>query len=868
MSNLLEFVLQYLSQFFGGTGSMENNLVRFSIQAVLWGALLVIAWSRQREQELPREKLLVLGFGLGAASAIVMVFFEALQMLGVIERGATYVILVPLELALAMASVVVVAGAFLRYILDDARLAGRYILVGLGITLACLLFAFWQWPRYLAILSQEHFHRAWVAGIFQLFGAILIIIAILLLRRERGWLTNVVTLALSFFLISDVLFLVNYATDKIYNYIICPIGNGFPILAIPLLGYVYLREQSIEKRKAEQDLEVYRHHLEDLVEERTTELKEVNAQLKNEVTERKLAQAEIAARNADLVAQNAIAEVLSRSLDLEKILDSVLDAVLSVVKMDVGLIFLWDPELEELKLKSFRGPILRNWSKAAKPDWSCCARISKEAIKGSQAIVRAVADCPDRNMSSVIVKEGFETLVSVPLVSKGSAVGALTLGSRQTIAVQPSELKLMTAIGQQIGMAIENAHLYQKAERAIDELKLLHQVSIELTSTFNKIRIYDQIAEQSAKLLNCQMACILDWDNGEKRVKLISSQGISESESDYLQWQLDQSGFQDVLMSCHESIVIGDTRSDPRVPPAWVEKLNIQTLLCVPIWGMNESLGTLILMDRRYARFWRQEEVVLIESFVNRAAVALMNADLHKQLEWSAALEERQQIAADMHDGLAQTVSLLGLQIEEAIEQIENGSNQAAIEQLANTRETVEQVSLDVRRSIASLHGTPKARKPLQELLSNLPEKLAWDEGCPVNFISKLDEPVYLPHAQGDEALLVVQEALMNAQRHGQAQQITLVLDGRGGEIRIMVMDDGIGFEPGKWWQNPKDHFGLGIMHSRAARIGARLHIESKPGEGTRVILSVPMVGGIYREKSGDNSEGAAIQTPARLGIK
>jgi len=393
-------------------------------------------------------------------------------------------------------------------------------------------------------------------------------------------------------------------------------------------------------------------------------------------------------------------------------------------------------------------------------------------------------------------------------------------------------------------------------------------VSIELTSTFNKTRIYNQIAEQSVKLLNCQIACILDWDQAEERVKLVSSQGISESEADTLRWQLDQSGFQDVLMGCHESIVIGDARSDPRVPPAWVEKLNIQTLLCVPIWGMNESLGTLFLMDRRSARLWRQEEIILIESFVNRAAVALMNATLHKQLEWSAALEERQRIAADMHDGLAQTVSLLGLQIEEAIEQIKNGSSQAAIEQLVYTRETVEQVSVDVRRSIASLHGTTRARMALQELLANLPEQLAWDEGCPVNFNFKVEEPVYLPREQGDEALLVVQEALMNAQRHGQAQQITLTLERRADEIWITVADDGIGFETGDWWQNPKDHFGLGIMHSRAARIGAGLQIESKPGEGTRVILRLPAFEGNSRQKSGAYSEEAAMQTPNRQGIK
>ena len=77
--------------------------------------------------------------------------------------------------------------------------------------------------------------------------------------------------------LSEFLFLLNYSTQRTYANILCPIGNGFHILAIPLLGYVYLREQSIEKEQAEEKLKAYRDHLEELVNSRTQELTEVNA---------------------------------------------------------------------------------------------------------------------------------------------------------------------------------------------------------------------------------------------------------------------------------------------------------------------------------------------------------------------------------------------------------------------------------------------------------------------------------------------------------------------------------------------------------------------------------------------------------------
>jgi len=262
MNKFLEFFIQFLTQFAGGPGPMEHNLVRFSIPAVLYGALMAIAWSRQRNEYLPREKLLVWGFGLGAGSAITMTVFVSLQMLDAINRESTYAILVPMERALMMAAIIVIAGAFLRYILDDARLARIYLQVGLGITFINLIIALWQWPRYLATLTESRFHTTMVSALFQIFTSILIVAAILLLRRQRDWLANVVTLALTFILIGELLFLVNYATEKIYSRIICPIGNSFPIMAVPLLGYVYLKEQGIEKKRAQAALDIHRHHLE------------------------------------------------------------------------------------------------------------------------------------------------------------------------------------------------------------------------------------------------------------------------------------------------------------------------------------------------------------------------------------------------------------------------------------------------------------------------------------------------------------------------------------------------------------------------------------------------------------------------------
>ena len=89
----------------------------------------------------------------------------------------------------------------------------------------------------------------------------------------------------------------------------------------------------------------------------------------------------------------------------------------------------------------------------------------------------------------------------------------------------------------------------------------------------------------------------------------------------------------------------------------------------------------------------------------------------------------------------------------------------------------------------------------------------------------------------------MVREALWNALRHARPRQIVVLAEREGQEIALTVEDNGRGFEPGVWWKNSQHHFGLSIMHARAARMGGTLEIDSAPGRGTRVVLSLPLDG-------------------------
>jgi len=844
-----DYVLLLLAQFAGGPGPRENNLIRFGLPAILWAVLFAVAWSRQRQQELPREKLLVWGFGLALARELYMFGHVSMGFLTGGEPGEPALHLAePLEHALTMAAVVMVAGAFIRYILDDEGIARRYIQVGLSLA-AIAFFGTWLWwYQYATANPDARFNRTGVCLISHLLIVVFAAAAIVLLSRKKGWLRNVVTVALGFFVVSGVLRLVNYASGHQYDYIFCPICNSLHILAIPLLGYVYVREQSIEKQQAEEALEAYRDHLEELVEDRTTELTNTNEQLQVEVTEREQAEAKIAQRNTELAAQNAIAATISRSLELDTILSTAMDTVLAVLEMDAGCLYLLDADGENLIPQTRRGASIA----ASLPEpggYDCsCSGISRQAVEQMKPVALSVGAYPCEAQSPFISEQNLETLVSTPLVSKGRALGALSLGSRRRDPVRPEDLELLTAIGQQIGMAVENANLFQEADYWAKELAMLHQVSVFLSSTLEPEEVHDHITEQSAKLLGCQSTLLFRWDGKQRQAIGASAYGMNGTPVSDQQLLLDECPLLEEMLADRRSTPIVDARVDPRIPESWQREMGARGLLCVPVWGSEEPLALLFMIERKGPRNWRPPEIELVESFVNRAAIALENAYLHKRLEWAAALEERQRIAAEMHDGLAQTLSYLTLRSYQATELIEEGHIDAALAEHANIQDAISQATTEVRRSIASLQESPPPRRPFQEWLAEIVREAGKAGDAQIVLEFQVDDPFFLPPDHLEQVVRVLQEALVNANHHAEADQVSVHLERQDGEISLSVEDNGRGFDPDLTPSDGREHFGLSIMRARAARIGGQIEIESTLGEGTRLVLRWPLYGTLSRE--------------------
>lgn len=278
MSRFTDLLLQFLAQIGGGPGPPENNLVRFALPAIFWAILLAVSWSRRHEGS-ARERFLLWGFGLALFRELFMLGHLSRKLLSSSAQTGHNSYIEPLEHLLGMTAIIVITAAFLRYILDDPILPRNYLIVGLAVvTAGCIATAIW-WPQQLALHPEVRFNMtlpAWMLHSVQLF---LIGAAIFVLIRKKGWLRNVVIVALSFLFLSQLLALINYMTGHVYNVVLCPISNNLHIWAVPIFGFVYFHELGLEKRQAENALLAYRDRLQDLVDIRTAELQKANVQL-------------------------------------------------------------------------------------------------------------------------------------------------------------------------------------------------------------------------------------------------------------------------------------------------------------------------------------------------------------------------------------------------------------------------------------------------------------------------------------------------------------------------------------------------------------------------------------------------------------
>ncbi len=253
----------------------------------------------------------------------------------------------------------------------------------------------------------------------------------------------------------------------------------------------------------------------------------------------------------------------------------------------------------------------------------------------------------------------------------------------------------------------------------------------------------------------------------------------------------------------------------------------------IPLYAHGRKLGVMNVAGTDWRRL-SADDLRLLYTIGDLISIAIERARLFNRSTQIGALEERNRLARELHDTLAQGLTAISLQLESADALIEDhGDLQRAHDALHHALELTRMNLEEVRRSVLDLRAAPLEGRTLPEALADL----AIQCGVPTTFILHGDERP-LPLRVESGIYRIAQEALRNIQRHAQATHVRLELTLTPDELHLLVEDDGIGFD-----MAAVEHgrFGLVGMSERAKLLGGRLQLTTAPQSGTQLRVLIPI---------------------------
>ena len=392
--------------------------------------------------------------------------------------------------------------------------------------------------------------------------------------------------------------------------------------------------------------------------------------------------------------------------------------------------------------------------------------------------------------------------------------------------------------------------LERRLQRQNRELLELHAAALVVTADLSLDTVLQTIVERARALLGTRYGAISVVDQAGHITSFVTS-GIDPELQLAIGDPPHGRGVLGVALHEGQRLRLDDIAEDPRsvgFPPGHPP---MRSLLAVPVVGRVPHRGNLYLSEKEDAGgFTAGDEEVLVR-FAAQAAIAIDNAYLYRQVRELGAARERLRIAHEMHDGLAQVLAYVNTKAQVVREYLRQGRSAEAQQHLDEFAEAARNLYADVRQQILELRTTQPEESGLLAAVGEYVD--GWGQQTGVAVELALPPAVELPADAERQLLRVLQEALANVRKHARAKRVHVAIEDLAGALRLVVADDGIGFDPLP--AAPSAHggrFGLKTMAERAASIGATVAVVSRHGEGTRVEVTLPASRGARRREIED----------------
>ncbi|MBD2463083.1 GAF domain-containing protein [Oscillatoria sp. FACHB-1407] len=272
---------------------------------------------------------------------------------------------------------------------------------------------------------------------------------------------------------------------------------------------------------------------------------------------------------------------------------------------------------------------------------------------------------------------------------------------------------------------------------------------------------------------------------------------------------------------------------------AWFTARGVQQLLNIPLRLNEKTIGSLDIWlpgDRHFS----PSQIELAYTFGQQLTLASYLNQLFEEAKQTVLFEERNRIAGDIHDTLAQAFTGISLQLEVAKPLIYQEPD--TVENILQHVSQLTKNGLDeARRSVWALYPPGTEYANLAQMLYNSVEQMSRNTSISLE-VNIIGDPCPLSPYLGMNLLRIGQEALTNALKHSQAQTVLIELTYTADLVSLSICDDGRGFTPPTNPDNLNGGFGLVGMYERCDRISALLSILSQPGQGTKILVESPLI--------------------------
>jgi two-component system nitrate/nitrite sensor histidine kinase NarX len=256
----------------------------------------------------------------------------------------------------------------------------------------------------------------------------------------------------------------------------------------------------------------------------------------------------------------------------------------------------------------------------------------------------------------------------------------------------------------------------------------------------------------------------------------------------------------------------------------------VQSWMWVPLAIKSRIIGA-VGVAHAERNYFTDHHADLALTVANQAAITMVNAELYEHAQTLAALQERQRLARNLHDAVNQSLFSAGL-IAEVLPRLWERDPDEGRRSLEDLRRLTRGAQADMRLLLAELRPSTLTDAELSDLLRLLASALAGRTNIPIS-VTVAGEGK-LPADVQVVLYRLCQEGLNNIAKHSGASQVDIQLQYETGGVELRIQDDGRGFDPE---QTPPGHYGLSMMHERAAGVGATLSIISQPGHGTEIVI-------------------------------